>query len=237
MRLSVIIPTLNEERCIERLLNHLIKGLDDVDSEIIIADAGSTDQTRSLAEKYPVRVLNCRKMSRAFQMNEGAKQAMGDILYFVHADSIPPLSFSDDIESALSEGADLGCYRFKFRSKSFLLAINSYFTRFDYEMCRGGDQTLFIRREVFEDLEGYRNDYRIMEEYEFLTRARKKYQFKIIPKNVSVSARKYKNNSYLRVNYANYVVFKMYRKGATQDELCRIYGRLLKHPKAEALCQ
>lgn len=237
MRLSVIIPTLNEEGCIEQLLDHLVESLNDLEGEIIIADANSVDQTRALAERYPVKVLNCHKMSRAYQMNEGAKIATGDVLYFVHADSIPPVTFYNDIKSALEEGADMGCYRFKFRSKSFLLALNSFFTRFDYEICRGGDQTLFIRKEAFEKLNGYRNDYRIMEEYEFMARAREQYRFTIIPKNVSVSARKYEENSYSRVNYANFIVFRMYRNGATQDELCRTYGRLLNHPKAEALCQ
>lgn len=235
MQLSVIIPTLNEEECIGKLLKHLKMSLKGVHYEIIVADAGSADTTRKIAEEEKVTVLNCRKMSRAYQMNEGAAIAKSDVLYFVHADSYPPKSFYEDIVEAIKEGYDLGCYRFKFDSDRFLLAVNSYFTRFDRKMCRGGDQTLFIKKTVFEKLKGYRNDYRIMEEYEFIDRAREEFQFKIIPKDVIVSPRKYDHNSYFRVNIANLVVFTMYRMGSSQEKMVKAYGRLLNHPKAESL--
>lgn len=235
MELSVIIPTLNEEESIHGLVLHLKKNLNNVNHEIIVVDACSNDETKSEAEKGGAKVVNCSKMSRAFQMNKGAEIAKGDILYFVHADSFPPKTIYKDILQAFSEGFDFGCYRFKFDSSKFLLAVNSYFTRFDRIMCRGGDQTLFIKKAVFDELGGYKNDYRIMEEYEFIIRARKKLKFKIIPKNVKVSARKYDENSYFRVNIANLAVFTLFRMGASQEKMVRTYRKLLNHPKKEAL--
>ena len=107
-------------------------------------------------------------------MNKGAVIAKGEILYFVHADSRPPTGFFSDILQAFSQGFDIGCFRFQFDSSSFLLKINSFFTRLDREMCRGGDQTLFIKRQNFNSLGGYNSELRIMEEYDFLRKAKER---------------------------------------------------------------
>jgi len=236
MEISVIIPTLNEEENIEKLLVHLKDCLKNVSHEIIVSDAKSSDATPSIVNSVDsVQLLQCEKMSRAHQMNKGAALAKGKILYFVHADSIPPASFYEDILQAFNEGFQLGCYRFKLDSDSLMLAINSYFTRFDRIMCRGGDQTLFIRKTDFEALNGFNDSFRIMEEYDFILRARKQLKFKIIPKDVLVSARKYEENSYLRVNFANLVVFTLFRLGSSQERMIKAYRTLLNHPKAEGL--
>ena len=168
-------------------------------------------------------------------MNEGAAAANGEILYFVHADSRPPNEFLGDIFQAFDEGFDMGCFRFKFNSSNRLLKINSYFTRFDREMFRGGDQTLFVKKMDFSVLGGYNASLRIMEEYDFLRKARRELKFKIIPKDVLVSARKYEENSYFRVNLANLVVFTSYKWGVSQARLLKLYKILIKHPKPEAL--
>lgn len=235
MEISVIIPTLNEAGCIERLITHLQSNLKSIAYEIIVADGCSSDDTRLIAERNGAVVLKCDRMSRAAQMNQGAEIAKGDILYFVHADTLPPSKFYDSILKAFNQGYGMGCFRFKFDSNRLLLKINSYFTRFDRMMFRGGDQTLFIRRESFESIGGYKDEYRIMEEYEFIRRARKKLKFRIIPRDVLVSARKYEENSYFRVNFANLVVFTLFKNGASQERMIKAYRNLLHHPKSESL--
>ena len=235
MKLSVIIPTLNEEHNIAKLLPLLQNGLQNTKHEIIVVDSKSSDRTIHVASDFEVTVLSCSKKCRAQQMNEGVAIAKGEILYFVHADSRPPKGFLNDIIQALDEGFDMGCFRFKFDSSNQLLKINSYFTRFDREMCRGGDQTLFVRRSDFNALGGYDASLRIMEEYDFMRKARRKLKFKIIPKDVIVSARKYEENSYFRVNLANLVVFTSYNWGVSQERLLKLYKKLLNHPKPEAL--
>jgi rSAM/selenodomain-associated transferase 2 len=234
MRLSIIIPAIDEEASIEKLIRHLRQGADERLVEIIVADGGSKDQTAAQAQSAGAIVLQTPK-GRAVQMNEAAKAAKGEILYFVHADSFPPLSYLSDIQQALDEGFTIGCYRYVFDSKKLMLKINGYFTRFDRIMCRGGDQTLYIRREIFERLGGYKADFVVMEEYDLITRARKTEKFKIIPKNALVSARKYDHNSWLRVNFANLTVFMMYFWGYHPTVLLRTYRRLLKHPKEKSL--
>lgn len=160
-------------------------------------------------------------------MNLGAEQTDGEILYFVHADSIPPISFVDDIYQCFTNGFDAGCYRFRFNSNHPLLKINSYCTRFDRLMCRGGDQTLFVKRSVFNVLGGYKDHYLIMEDFDLIQQLRKNYAFRIMPKDVIVSARKYDNNPYLKVNFINLVIIMMYFFGASQNTMVHAYKELI----------
>ncbi|MEQ8625595.1 MAG: TIGR04283 family arsenosugar biosynthesis glycosyltransferase [Vicingaceae bacterium] len=233
--MSVIIPTLNEAGNIEKLLTYLKSQLKGVAYELIVADAGSSDNTRDLSTSIGATFLSCDRMCRAYQMNEGARVATGAVLYFVHADTRPPEHFFEEIKSAIKQGFEFGCFRFKFDSNSFLLAINSYFTRFKSIVFRGGDQSLYITKTAFQKLDGFNDKMRIMEEYEFIIRAKKQYKFKIIPKDIIVSARKYDENSYLRVNLANFIVFSLFRWGASQKIMLNAYNRLIKHPKQESL--
>lgn len=229
MRLSIIIPTYNEAKNLPRLLKKLCDYKDPRLLEIIVVDGGSVDNTCELAlEMGFQQVFTCGQKGRAIQMNFGARLAKGDTLYFVHADTLPPASYLDDIEEALQEGYKMGCYRFQFDSPRTLLKFNSWLTRFDKISFRGGDQSLFVPKEVFQRLQGFREDHIIMEEYEFLLRAREKYSFKIIPKNITVSARKYAHNSWLRVQFANVLVFNMYFLGYPQKKLVKTYKRLLR---------
>ncbi len=195
--------------------------------EIIVVDGGSQDKTMQLASELGAMTLTSPERGRAAQMNYAAKHATGDVLYFVHADSRPPGSFAGDIKNAIEGGIPIGCYRFKFDSKKIMLKVNSFFTRFDKIMFRGGDQTLFVTREVFQEFNGYDEHHKIMEEYDFIKRVRKKYPFKIMDGDVLVSARKYDNNSYLKVNFANFVVFNMYRLGYPQEKMIKTYYRML----------
>ena len=227
-RLSIIIITLNEAEHIGRLLHHLIVLVEGEERvEVLLVDGGSDDDTCAIATAMGVRVLRCPHSGRAVQMNYGAQHSSGEILYFVHADSLPPNGFLEDIRMAVLDGYPIGCFRFRFDSKKLLLCVNSYFTRFDRMWCRGGDQTLFITRALFDELGGYDESFLIMEEYDLMARARKKASFKIIPKDVLVSARKYAHNGYLKVQLANFVVFNMYRFGVKQERMRRWYKRML----------
>jgi len=227
LNLSIIIPTLNEADNIEKLV-HRLKNCGCVNChEIIVVDAGSTDNTRDIAEKSGAKVLLSPKKGRAPQMNFGAKNATGDILYFVHGDSLPPEYFCMNIKESLQEGSQIGGFRFKFDSNKKILAFNNWTTQFNKIFVRGGDQTMFIKRNLFEELEGFDENFRIMEEYDFIERAQKKTPYKVIPKDVLVSARKYDTNSWLRVQIANVTVFTMYRLGCSQDRMVNTYKRML----------
>ncbi|NUO02465.1 MAG: TIGR04283 family arsenosugar biosynthesis glycosyltransferase [Saprospiraceae bacterium] len=228
MKVSIIIPTLNEAKNIERVIERLQAGANGYVSELIVVDGGSKDETAVKASQAGAKVFHTSP-GRALQMNHGVEQSNGDLLYFVHGDTLPPLDYLKKILHAVAEGYPVGCFRFRFDSDRWLLKMNAYFTRFDQIWCRGGDQSLFITREAFQDLGGYRSDYRIMEDYDLIIRAKKKYQFRIIPDDVIVSARKYETNSYLRVQVANFIVFNMFRLGYSQDKMASAYKRLLNY--------
>lgn len=232
MHLSIIIPTYNEEDNISKLIHHLQKSIHK-NVEIIVSDGGSTDGTKNIVETLGVKFYTSPQKGRAHQLNFGASKSVGDVFYFLHADTLPPTSFVKDIQEALDEGYSIGCYRFQFDSDKTLLKVNAYFTRFDRLMCRGGDQSLFITKDLFTALNGYCENHKIMEDYDIIIRARKTEKFKIIPKNVIVSARKYDYNSYFKVNIANLIAFSMYFAKVKHDTILNIYRKLLNHPKKE----
>lgn len=224
MQISVIIPTFNEESNIGQLVRFILKHHV---GEVIVVDGDSSDSTREIATEAGARVLSCQLRSRAAQMNYGAAAATGDVLYFVHADVKLVDTFVEDIKEAVHSGYDAGCYRYKFDSKRTILKINSYFTRFNRIMCRGGDQTLFIRKSVFESLGRFNERFVIMEDYDLIQRIQRKFKFKIIPKDILVSDRKYHNNSWLRVQLANLTIFVMYLLGVSPNKMARSYKKLL----------
>ncbi|MDF7820286.1 TIGR04283 family arsenosugar biosynthesis glycosyltransferase [Runella sp. MFBS21] len=227
--ISVIIPTLNEEKNIENLVQHLQKDEDSSIVEIIVVDGGSIDHTLAVALKAGAVAVRSPQKGRAAQMNFGAHMAKGNILYFIHADARPPLGFAQDILGAIQEGFQSGCYRFRFDSPKTLLKINNYFTRFKLLAVRGGDQTLFITREWFDKLNGFDERYVIMEEYDLLRRLWRQNRsfFKVIPKNVLISARKYDNNSWLRVQIANLVAMTLFKLGTSPLKIAHIYKKML----------
>ena len=227
-QISVIIPTWNEEENIEKLIDYLWSIPMGREVEIMVIDGGSTDKTVEILQKKGVEVKISPRKGRAAQLNYGASLATGNILHFIHADTLPPASCFLDVLEALGEGYDLGCFTYEFDSKFPLLKLNGFFTRFDIMWCRGGDQTLFIKKEVFEDIGRFREDYVIMEDFEILKRARKKYAFKIIKKNAIISDRKYKKNSYMRVQVANLIAFNMFRFGYAPQKIADTYQKLLK---------
>jgi rSAM/selenodomain-associated transferase 2 len=229
LKISVIIPTYNEAENIGFLIETLQKFGGVNLHEIIVVDSPFTnDNTFEITKKFDIFFVKSPKSGRATQMNFGATLASGDVLYFVHADIKIHPDFTFDIICSIENGYDFGCYRYQFDSSSFLLKINAFFTRFPFIWCRGGDQTLFIRKNDFINVGHFDENLLIMEDYEFILRANKQLKFKIIPKNVIVSARKYKTNSYLRVQKANFKLMRMFLNGnASQQEMVETYRKML----------
>jgi len=138
--ISVIIPVFNEERVIKKTLRYLWKhDANNLIKEIIIIDGGSTDNTTEAARSEGVKVFLSSKKGRAAQMNYGASLATTDILYFLHADTAPPPTFTNDITQAVKRGFEAGCFRLSFDYKHWFLKANCWFTRFNVNAVRFGD--------------------------------------------------------------------------------------------------
>ncbi len=226
--ISVIIPVYNEEKSIASLVQYLAKHGAGLLQEIIVCDAESSDATKEEAIKAGAKVVVSPQKGRGAQLKYGASQAKGSVFYFVHADVFPPESFAKDIQQAIAAGFSLGRYRTRFNTTKWYVQLMSVFSRFDWFLCYGGDQTLFITQTLFQKTGGYKSNMMIMEDYEFVKRARAGERYKIFSKGALISDRKYDKNSLWSVQWANSRMLAMYKKGASQQEMLMTYRQILK---------
>tara|TARA_R110000772_G_scaffold267072_1_gene390390 strand:- start:266 stop:967 length:702 start_codon:yes stop_codon:yes gene_type:complete len=229
--ISIIIPVINEAGTIESLLDYISKNSSVKNiSEIIVVDGGSQDRTRQIVDLYAenstenIRLIPSEK-GRARQMNTGALSATGSILYFLHADSFPPNSFDELIISEFKKGKTAGCFRMKFDDNHPLLKFSQWFTRFNIKFFRGGDQSLFISNELFNQMNGYNEQYFIYEDCEFIGRLYKKYSFTIIPDYILTSARKYDEIGVWKLQYHFAVIHLKSSLGVSAEKLHQYYER------------
>ena len=223
--ISIIIPVLNEEDYIQRVLAKILENTcTDQIMEILVVDGGSTDRTVFFAQKFGARVLSSEK-GRANQMNWGAKNASGDILYFLHVDSLPPPGFDTQVLKVVEEGLRTGCFRLKFDSPSPFLGFFAWCTKINRPICRGGDQSLFVDKELFETLGGFDENYKVYEDNEFIGRLYKKTPFKVINDYVETSARRYMEKGMVRLQYHFAMIHLKYYLGKGPDSLYDYYRK------------
>lgn len=226
-KISVIIPVLNEAEGIAKLLHHIIDNanLNNI-SEIIVVDGGSTDGTQNIVEELGLNIkLLHSKKGRAKQMNFGAKNATGDILYFLHADSFPPLNYDRLIIDQISKGNDAGCFRMQFDSEHWWLRLASWLTQFRWRACRGGDQSQFITKTLFEDIGGYDENYIIYEDNILINELYKRNIFVVINKKIKTSARLYKKIGVWKLQYHFWTIYVKRWFGASAEELYAYYKK------------
>ncbi|MEM6379205.1 MAG: TIGR04283 family arsenosugar biosynthesis glycosyltransferase, partial [Bacteroidota bacterium] len=221
MTISIIIPTWNEAANIRQLLEYLQRlKAPSLLEEVLVIDGDSEDDTVSIAREMDAKVYVAPQKGRANQMNFGAHLAKGQILYFVHADVRPPLSCLLDIQQSIKDQKCIGCFAYHFKSDSRMLKMNAFFTQFDWMANGGGDQTLFVLKERFVELGGFDEQLPIMEDFDFVWRAKKrKYTMHLVKKRALVSARKYEQNSYLKVQLVNALTFMAFRWGFSPEKL------------------
>lgn len=219
--ISIIIPVLNEEKNIEKSLIQFnrLKG----DKEIIVVDGGSNDSTRQIAERFAKVVLSER--GRANQMNKGAANARGNILWFVHLDSIINENSIEKIQLAIDEKYVGGGFSLKFYDYDtlFMKYISTTSNlRAKYLGLYFGDQGIFIRRDVFEGVGGYPKQ-EIMEDWELSLLMKKMGKLKLINTTIGTSARRFKNGGQLKTHLLMHKIKLMYLIGIPTDKLAKIY--------------
>lgn len=224
-QISIIIPVLNEEASIGRILTYLknnssFKNI----KEILVVDGGSADDTISVASQSNCKVIRTAK-GRAKQMNFGARQAKGNILYFLHVDTLPPKNFDISIIEAVMNGSSTGCFQMRFDSKSRFLSFFAWFSRVNHKLCRGGDQSLFITKVLFKKSDGFNEDYVVYEDNEFIGRLYKIGPFKILPRHVKTSARRYEERGEMVLQYHFGMIHLKNYFGAGPEQLHDYYKR------------
>lgn len=230
--ISVIIPTYNEETHIKATIQKLWQ-YDEGNfiKEIIITDGGSTDNTVAIAKTEGVKIVVSPKKGRAAQMNFGASFATEEILYFLHADTTPPQNFTMDIAKAIEQGYGAGCFMLSFDYNHWFLKANCWFTRFDVDAIRFGDQSLFVTKDAFLKADGFCEKHIVLEDQEFIKRVKKTVRFTIIKKPVITSARKYLENGIYKTQGIFFIIYFMYSFGFSQQNMVAAYRKLIRQDK------
>jgi rSAM/selenodomain-associated transferase 2 len=228
---SIIIPTFNEGDQIAQAISNILAVNSGYDIEIIVVDGGSTDKTLEIGKQCGAIVILSKQKGRAAQMNLGASVAKYDILYFLHADSIPPNNFTAAILHSYNNGIKSGCFRLQFDDNHWFLKANAWFTRFNVNAIRFGDQSLFVTKELFQKVSGFREDLLMMEDQEIIGRLRKWGKFEVIDDYVITSARKYKDNGIYRMQGIFLKIWGLYYLGYPQLKLAQLYRKLIKNNK------
>lgn len=228
MEISIIIPVLNEEKQIGKLIRYLKKYGEDYVSEIIISDGGSTDQTIKIAEESGAVVLKAPGRGRALQMNAGAEVATSQILYFLHADSFPPQNFCLEIAEAIKKGADAGSFTLRFDTPNPILKLYSLFTHLPITEVRFGDQSLFVKKRLFKLVGGFRNELIVMEDQQIVRDLKRKGEFVLINRSVLTSARKYRAIGAFKLQFIFTIIWTGYYLGARQNTLLHIYQSFIR---------
>ena len=245
--ISIVIPILNEAENIEKLLFHLIDNasLQNI-QEIILVDGGSTDGSQKIienlwsgrAQSRPNKNLSTAleatnliqlihsKKGRARQMNIGAKAAKGEILYFLHADSFPPTHYDKYIIDEVKQNNQAGCFRLTFDNTHWWLRLASWLTQFSWRACRGGDQSQFITKALFEDIGGFDESFTIYEDNILINELYKRKQFVVINKKIKTSDRLYKRHGIWKLQYHFWAIYVKKWFGASAENLHKYY---LKH--------
>lgn len=206
MQLSIIIPALNEQDYIQSTLNGIFKHKCRASlPEVIVIDNGSTDHTLQLVQSFQanLRILerpNLKGQKHAI-LQEGADQAKGDVLLFLDADTLLPLSYDVFIEEALQENQVVGgAFEFGFDQAKLPLQIITCLNRIRYRIWPRyfGDQAIFVTKQSLERCGGWPSK-NIMEAAYLCDRLRKQGQLKLIPHKVRTSARRFQRGGIFKV--------------------------------------
>ena len=222
---SIIIPTFNEEAYIEETLQSILALPNNY--ELIVVDGGSTDQTLTLLSGYPnIQIHQLEKAERAAQMNFGARMAQGQYLLFLHADTIICPSCLEVLERHLAQSHIIGgSYTLRFDASTWPYRVLGFFTQFNSPFWTLGDQGIFVKKHIFDQIGGY-TSIPILEDLDLQLRLRKRGEFIKISKVITTSARRYQQNGLWKELFLDASVLFSYFLGISPFRLKRWYDAI-----------
>ena len=221
LNVSIIVPTLNEERVLENTLEQT-QQLSPY--ELIVSDGGSNDATCSIAGKFSDHVVT-GSAGRALQMNAGANKATGDILLFLHADNRLELeSYLKMLEQMRNQKCIGGAFTLHIESEKWSLKFITLVANIYYR-CFGlayGDQGFFVRKEVFENMNGF-YPLPICEDLDFYRRLRKKGAVIFLTEKIHTSSRRWVKEGVFFTTARNILIALLFRLGFPPQTLNKWY--------------
>jgi len=222
MRLSIIVPALNEGEVIAGLLNTL-QPLRSAGCELILVDGGSTDATRDLA----VSLVDCLVFSppgRAHQMNQGAAVARGEWLWFLHADSALLAKPRDYLAAIIASRSDWGRCDIRLDAPGWIYRMIEWMMNWRSRLTgiATGDQGLFVRRDLFSGIGGYA-DIPLMEDVELCRRLRRGQRPTAVRHRLQTSARRWQRFGVWRTILLMWRLRLAYFLGVDPERLARDY--------------
>ena len=221
--ISIIIPAFNEADNIAKTLTSIGPGNN---REVIVVDGGSHDSTVSLARSLGARVVNSSP-PKARQMNRGASVATGDVLLFLHADTLLPENFDEHILESLNRpGTVAGAFELSVDSPIPALRLIESLANWRSRRLRlpYGDQAIFVQSKLFHQVGGFPH-IPIMEDFELMRFLRKKGEIVTLPVSVSTSPRRWEKFGILKTTLINQLVIMAYFTGIAPDVISRWYRR------------
>ncbi len=220
VRISYIIPTLNEERALAATLGSVLA--QPGEKEIIVADGGSVDRTLAIGRQHGCLVTE-GPPGRGAQLNRGADLATGGVFLFLHADTILPEGASADALKLLeSPGVIAGSFRLKFQPSSVLLDLFSMGASANHSLFTYGDQGLFISRSAFFAMGAFK-PYPFLEDVDFQIRLRRHGRFAKSKLAVTTSSRRFLTHGILCQQLRNLCIVAAYHAGVPPQTLARFY--------------
>ena len=224
MRLAVILPVRNEEGCLAATLDALRRELEGGD-EIVVADGCSTDRSVEIAHQAGVTVVEGQR-GRGRQMNAALPHVEGEILLFLHADTVLPPGFRAGLDSVLSDLAvTWGRFDVAFDEGGPLLRLIAWLisTRSRIFRSATGDQAIFVRRSAFEAVGGY-HEALLFEDVDLVRRLRATGRMGIPPGRAVTSSRRWRNRGVWSTTLRMWTLKSLYLLGVPAGRLARHYG-------------
>jgi rSAM/selenodomain-associated transferase 2 len=217
-RLSVIIPALDEEAAIAAAVRSgVLAG-----AEVIVADGGSMDRTVACAEAAGARVVKAER-GRGPQMNAGAAVAGGDVLLFLHADSVLPPDAGEQVRTAFGGGGvEAATFRLRFDGSGPLLRLYEWCARLESPFTRFGDACIVVRAGLFRRVGGF-PPWELLEDVALLRRLRARTRVRTLPAAVLTSARRFGARGVVRGQLKNGSLLLLFFLGVPPARLAPFY--------------